>query len=147
MRSTFVVGALVFVLGGCDMRMSEEMAQMQSELDRLRDETATHAAAIDGANDLPSVAREMVRHDGETLPIMEDLDETIDHMSRHCYDQDLGGMRARHGELDGELAHHDAAMGGATDLDAARREVVRDGMTVTSISDGMETAMQAMSCR
>lgn len=147
MRSSLIVGALAFVLGGCDMRMSEEMGQMQSELDRLGDETTTHAAAIDGANDLPSVEREMVRHDGETGPIVEDLDETIDHMSRHCYDQDLGGMRARHGELDGELAHHDAAMSGATDLDVARREVDRHGRAVTSISDGMETAMQAMSCR
>lgn len=136
----------VFLIGACDTVMSNTMDRMRSLIDEARVESSAHVEVAVGANDLAALQTEMLRHASAMDPVMGALDEQMDRMARRCYGQGFGGMRAKHGELDGELAHHRAEMSTVVDLGTARLEVVRHGEAVGSIYGAMETALDEMTC-
>lgn len=144
MRALLLVSALIAV--GCDTIMSESMDDMRSSLDRARQETAYHDESVNSARDMSAVQEEMDRHAAGMIGTMGDLDEQMDRIARRCYGTGLAGMRARHGQLDGEVAHHGGIMPTIADLSAARAEVSRHSATMMSIYDAMDTAMEDMSC-
>lgn len=144
MRALLLVSTLIAL--GCDTTMSESMNDMRSSLDRARQETAIHDESAAFALDIPSLQAEMDRHAEAMIGMMGDLDEQMDRIARRCFGTGLGGMRARHGQLDGEVAHHGAIMPTLADLSAARAEVARHSATMSSIYDAMDRAMEDMSC-
>lgn len=136
---------LVVGLAGCDNTMDVQMDRMQSLIDEGRSESDAHVAAIAEAGDADSIQAEMARHAGEMTPMMGALDEAADRIIEYCVGG-TAGMRANHGALDGEVAHHAAVMALETDPASARIEVERHASAIEMVFDGMEEAMSEMSC-
>lgn len=137
---------LCVALTGCHSSM-DDMGSMRSYVDDTRRETNRHVEAARAATTMQHMREEMAVHRMGMMPMMMDMDGTMESMMGHCDGSGLGDMRAMHGQLADEMTHHLAIMDASIELGAARAEVEHHAATMQSMMDGMDGAMGHMSCR
>jgi hypothetical protein len=137
---------LCSVLIACHSSM-DDMSSMRGYIDDTRRETIRHLDAARAVTTMEHMRAEMDRHRNETMPMMADMDSTMDSMTTHCDGLGLDEMRAMHGDFEGEMTNHQSTIEANTDLAAAQAEVERHGVTMLAMMDGMEGAMESMHCR
>lgn len=133
-------------LAGCGIGMMSDVELMRAVVDDGRVETAVHRQAAVAAATLPEMQIEMIRHARVTAGMMNDLADGMDGMATHCQGSGMGEMRAMHGDLDGEMARHAAAMASLADLGASRAEVERHAEAANVMMGAMDDAMERMTC-
>lgn len=136
---------LVLGFGGCHASM-DDMSSMRGYVEDTRRETTRHLDAARAALTTKDMRDEMDRHRDGMTPMMADIDMAMDGMVGHCGGDGVGEMRTMHGELDGEMAQHLAAMNASLEVSAALAEVERHAATMMTMMDGMDGAMSRMSC-
>jgi hypothetical protein len=137
---------LLIAVMGCHSAM-DDMNSMRAYIDDTRRETTQHLEAARAASTMQHMRDEMTRHRDGMKMMMVDMDVALESMTSHCDELGLGEMRAMHGELDGEMMQHVAAMDTSVDLAAAMDEVERHAVATMSMADGMGTAMGSVHCR
>ncbi len=142
----FAAVGFAFALAGCGIGMMSDVEQMRTIVDDARVEGATHRAAALAIETMPEMQLEMTRHARVTTGMMSDLAAGMDGMAAHCRGSGMGEMRAMHGDLDGEMAEHAAAMASQADMAAAHAEVERHVEATNAMMETMEGAMGRMTC-
>lgn len=142
-----IILAAAIGLGACHPAMMTDIEAMRGYIDDTRRETNRHLDAARAAGTLDEMRAEMARHREDMVPMMFDLDATMDGMTSHCDGAGLDDMRAMHGELDGEMAQHRSAVNTIDDLDAAVVETERHAGSMMAAMEGMDGAMEQMRCR
>src|SRR5512139_988873 len=133
------------ILTGCGSSM-DEMSEMGGALNDIRLETNRHIEASHAMPSMENMRMELTRHRYEMMPLMEDLDVTMNSMSTHCSGMTLADMHAMHGDLYAEWNRHMSSMGPEMTIPVALAEVDNYANAVRSMADAMDRAMTGMHC-
>ena len=135
----FIVAATT---GGCSTMMLGTDAMRGSVSDAV-EEDQTHLAAARAAATMPEMFVEVDRHEARMNAIMGDM---TDHMSSMHGCSGIDSMMGLRDDMKAEMAAHDAAMRGMTNVTNARGEVEHHVGTMTTMMDDMGSMLDGMHC-
>lgn len=139
--------AMMLGLAACHSGMMNDEQAMRGHLEETRRETTLHLTAARTVTTMPGMRDEMTRHRDGMVPMMNDIDSTMESMGSHCDGSGMGDMRAMYGDLDSEMVLHAASIDAIDALPAATTEVERHADAMFEMMDGMGGAMARMQCR
>lgn len=142
MRLTSLMFVLAATTGGCSTMMLGTDAMRGSVSDAV-EEDQTHLAGARAAATMPDMLVEVDRHETRMNGIMGDM---ADHMSSMHGCSGIGSMMGLRDDMKTEMATHDAAMRGMTNITDARGEVEHHVGTMTTMMDTMGSMLDGMHC-
>lgn len=128
---------------GCSGEMRDEQDTRNTIYD-LRGEVTRHRAAVNVIDSLPRMHDETGYHFDRAMPMLTDMQTSIDSMMSHCHP--MSGLPTMHREMVGELSAHASAMDAAPTVYDARAEVERYVSTMMPQLDSMNDMMSVMTC-
>jgi len=131
--------------GTGSMHDEDGSAALRRDLSDARVEISRHHEAVIAAPSLAVILDDADRHQGAMDDMMSRMGSTMDAMS-HCAGPGMGRMHEQMDVMRGETDAHREALGGASDMPAARAACTAHTDKMNGMIDGMGQSTGNMGC-